>query len=140
MTYDAGRARGRGWRGRRGDRPHQAAVGRRPGAARRRGADRTEIRADATDLAFVEITLVDEPPDGLRPRADRRVTVTSTGPGVLQGLGSANPITEESFLDADCTTFDGRALAVVRPTGPGTITVTATAEGCPPQQVSIASR
>ena len=45
------------------------------------------------------------------------------GPGVLQALGSANPATEEGFSGTSCTTFDGRALAVVRPTGPGRITL-----------------
>ena len=56
--------------------------------------------------------------------ADREVTVSVEGPGVLQGFGSAAPATEESYLDDVHTTFDGRALAVVRPTGAGTITVT----------------
>jgi hypothetical protein len=37
-------------------------------------------------------------------------------------------------------TFDGRALAVVRPTGAGTITVTATAEGCDPVRVRMEAR
>ena len=49
---------------------------------------------------------------------------------MLQGFGSAAPATEESYLDDVHTTFDGRALAVVRPTGAGTITVTASAPGC----------
>ena len=62
------------------------------------------------------------------------------GPGVLQALGSANPATEEGFTETSCTTFDGRALAVVRPTGAGQITVRATAEGCEPQQVVIDAR
>jgi hypothetical protein len=44
---------------------------------------------------------------------------------------SANPKTTERF-DADTwMTFDGRALAVIRPHGEGTITVTAKAEGLP---------
>ena len=41
------------------------------------------------------------------------------GPAVLQGFGSANPATDEGFAESKCTTFDGRALAVVCPTGPG---------------------
>ena len=36
---------------------------------------------------------------------------------MLAGFGSAAPATEESYLDDVHTTFDGRALAVVRPTG-----------------------
>ena len=68
---------------------------------------------------------------------DRRIEVQVDGPGVLQALGSANPATEEGFTGTSCTTFDGRALAVVRPTGEGRITLTATADGCEAQQVVI---
>ena len=59
---------------------------------------------------------------------------------MLQALGSANPVTEEGFNGTRCTTFDGRALAVVRPTGPGRIPLWATAEGCEPQLVEIDAR
>jgi beta-galactosidase len=102
-------------------------------------ADRTEVTADPSDLAFVDITLVDGN-GNLYNTADREVTVQLDGPGVLQGLGSANPRTEESFFDNEHTTFDGRALAVVRPTGGGTITVTVTADGCDSQCVGIHAR
>ena len=79
--------------------------------------DRTEIRADDTDLAYVDIELVDA--EGrLHHTEDRAVTVEVDGPAVLQGLGSANPSTEESFVTPTHDTFLGRALAVVRPTGP----------------------
>ncbi len=98
--------------------------------------DRTEIAADEWDLAFVEIALVDA--DGIvQTAADRAVTVAVQGSGVLQGLGSARPATKESFLSDTCTTFDGHALAVIRPTGPGQITVTVTANGCEPFEVTI---
>jgi beta-galactosidase len=91
-------------------------------------ADRDVVRADDTDLAYVAIALTDAA--GTVPTgADVEVTVTVDGPGRLQGLGSAAPVTEESYLDEVHTTFDGRALAVVRPTGPGTITVTVGAPG-----------
>jgi beta-galactosidase len=99
-------------------------------------ADRKEIATDLDDLAFVELRLVDEA-GSLYTSADRPVTVELDGPGVLQGLGSANPCTEERFTESTCTTFGGRALAVVRPTGAGTITVIVTADGCDPVRVSI---
>ena len=98
--------------------------------------DLTTIRAHAFDLAYVAITLVDAS-GSLYNTLDRAVTVTIDGPGMLQGLGSANPVTEERFTDTTCTTFDGRALAVIRPTGAGTITVTVEADGCEPRSVAI---
>jgi hypothetical protein len=101
--------------------------------------DRAAIRADDADLAYVALTLQDA--DGtIALGVDREVTVTVEGPGVLQGFGSAAPSTEESYLDGVHTTFDGRALAVVRPTGSGRITVTASAEGCAPVEVEVAAR
>jgi hypothetical protein len=58
-------------------------------------ADRPESRADDTDLKFVGIMLADG--DGnSRCGADRTVGVEITGPGVLQGLGSGRPVTEET--------------------------------------------
>ncbi|WP_249522556.1 glycoside hydrolase family 2 TIM barrel-domain containing protein [Modestobacter marinus] len=99
-------------------------------------ADRDVVRADGTDLAYVDLSLTDA--DGtVFTGVDRVVTVVVEGPAVLAGFGSAAPSTTESYLDDVHTTFDGRALAVVRPTGPGTITLTATAEGCAPVAVTV---
>lgn len=69
--------------------------------------------------------------------ADRKVGVKVEGPGLLQGLGSANPANEENYFEDEHTTFDGKALAVVRPTGEGTITATVTAKGCTPKRLHI---
>ncbi|OHV45714.1 DUF4982 domain-containing protein [Pseudofrankia sp. BMG5.36] len=93
--------------------------------------DRARITADDRDLAFVAVSLVDAE-GNLYNTADRRVVVEVAGPGVLAGFGSADPRSEENFFDTIRTTFDGRALAVIRPTAPGAITVTVTADGCPP--------
>ena len=99
-------------------------------------ADRAEIRADGSDLSFVALTLVDAA-GVVHTTVDRRVTIEIDGPGVLQGLCSANPATDEKFTATACSTFDGRALAVVRPTGAGQIIVTVTADGCAPASVTI---
>jgi hypothetical protein len=48
------------------------------------------------------------------PVGDRSVSVTVHGDAELVGLGTARPVTEESFLADSCTTFDGRAQADVR--------------------------
>ena len=79
-------------------------------------------------LGFVAITLEDDA--GTVPcDVDRVVTVTVDGPGVLAGLGTGRARTEETFSSASVTTYDGRAFAVVRPTGSGTVTVTVEASG-----------
>ncbi len=98
--------------------------------------DRARIDATDRDLAYFEITLVDA--DGnLYSSADRPVTVVVDGPGVLQGLGSGNPCTEETFGAPTHDTYNGRALAVVRPTGSGTITVTVSAKDCDDRVVTV---
>jgi len=98
--------------------------------------DRAEIRADDTDLAYVAISLTDA--EGtLHTTLDRPVTLKVDGPAQLQGYGSADPAPLESFTDSVRTTFDGLALAVVRPTGAGRITVSLSAEGCADVSVAI---
>ncbi len=99
-------------------------------------SDRAQITSQPCDLAFVEVELVDEA-GTLVSSADRTIAVALDGPGELQGFGSANPVSEEVFTNLTCTTFDGRALAVVRPTADGVITLTATADGCEPSAVQI---
>ena len=75
---------------RRGDRPHGAALGDGSGAARRRAPTGREIRADPSDLAFVELTLVDEA-GSLYNTADRRVAVERRRPGRAPGPRQREP-------------------------------------------------
>ena len=94
---------------------------------------------EGSEYAFVEIELVDEA--GLVvPTAEQRITVTVTGDAMLAGLGTARPVTEESYLASACTAFEGRALAVIRATGRGAATITISAEGIEPVDVSLPAR
>lgn len=98
--------------------------------------DRAQIVSDDHDLSFITISLVGD--NGvLRPLADRKISVRVEGAGILQGLGSANPKSEEDFFETEHTTFDGRALAVIRPTTSGIINVTIEAAGCTAQTAKI---
>ncbi len=86
-------------------------------------ADRTVVRGDGTDLTYVDISLRDD--NGtVALGIDLELSVSIDGPAVLAGLGNASPATEESYVDSVHSTFDGRALAVVRPIAGGAITVT----------------
>ncbi len=102
-------------------------------------ADRADLEAGTSDLAFVDLLLTDGEGRVLNG-SDRAVTVTVDGPGVLQALGSGNRANAESFTSDNHRTFDGRLLAVVRPTGPGEIAVNAKAEGCEPVTVTLRVR
>jgi beta-galactosidase len=99
-------------------------------------ADRLDLRSDTADLAFVTISLTDGH-GRVHNGRDRQVSVTVTGAGVLQALGSAHPATKESFVESVRRTFDGRLLAIVRPSGTGEITVTVAAEDCEPSVLTV---
>ncbi|MET0297101.1 MAG: DUF4982 domain-containing protein, partial [Microbacterium sp.] len=91
-------------------------------------AELDRIGTDADVLAFVPITLEDAAGTPIVD-ADRVVSVSVEGPGVLAALGTGRISTEEVFGGTSCTTYDGRALAIVRPTGPGTAIVRVTTPG-----------
>ncbi|MEU4248999.1 glycoside hydrolase family 2 TIM barrel-domain containing protein [Amycolatopsis sp. NPDC026612] len=99
-------------------------------------ADRDVITADTGDLAYVTLTLAD-PAGTVHTAADRPVRVDVSGDGTLIGFGSADPSTEERFDATERHTYQGRALAVVRPTGPGKIRLVATARDSDPVEVMI---
>ncbi|MEV7887041.1 glycoside hydrolase family 2 TIM barrel-domain containing protein [Streptomyces sp. NPDC002817] len=102
----------------------------------RANADRPAITANGRDLAYVTLTLTD--PDGtLHTAADRPVRLEVTGTGVLSGFGSADPSTDERFDATERRTYEGRALAVLRPTGPGKIRLLASAPDCDPVEVLV---
>ncbi len=99
-------------------------------------AERSTVTASGGDLAYVTVALTDA--DGtVHTAADRPVRLELTGPGTLQGYGSAEPATEERFDTTEHRTYEGRALAVIRPTGPGKIGIRATAEGCEPAEAWV---
>jgi beta-galactosidase len=99
-------------------------------------ADRQVIAAGGGDLAYVTLTLTD-PAGTCYTQADRQVRVEVSGQGVLLGFGSASPSTEERFDAVERRTYDGRALAVLRPTGPGKIRLIADAADCEPAEILI---
>ena len=96
--------------------------------------EQPEIALDG--LGFVTIELADAG-GVVATDADRLVTVTVDGSAELVALGTGRIRTEESFAGPSVTTHDGRALAIVRPTGPGAATLTVTAEGLPSAAASL---
>ncbi len=90
-----------------------------------------------TGLGFVAITLEDESGVVLERRGSRRDGDRSTAPVCLAGLGTGRARTEEPFAGPSVTTYDGRALAIVRPTARGAVTVTVEAAGLAPAEVVL---
>ncbi len=104
-------------------------------------ADRAEIRADRDDLAYVTVEIVDA--EGrLVPDAEFPVRFTVEGAGELAGHASAVPDRPASFRGPLRATWQGRALAILRPVGDaaGPITLRAEAEGLATATLTVHSR
>lgn len=84
--------------------------------------EKTEIRQG--EIVYIPVTIEDE--SGIvESNADRKLTVNIDG-GELLAFGSANPCTEEQYHNGTFTTYYGRALAIVRGTVAGVMTITVT--------------
>ena len=82
-------------------------------AALRLTADRTQLKADGQDLAFVTVEVVDA--EGrLVPTNDAELTFRVDGGGTLMGAGNADIKDEDPYYDATHHAWKGRALCVVR--------------------------
>ena len=87
---------------------------------------------DGEELVFVKVTLADA--DGTSvPRDSRRISFAVTGPAEIVAVGNSNPRGLESFKDvASHPLCNGRAGLFIRRTGPGAVTLTASAPGLAP--------
>jgi len=102
-------------------------------------ADRNEIRADDTDLCYVDIAICDE--NGVvDTMADCLIKASVSGAGELKALGSANPKSTEKFDKGEYTSYNGRAQAIIRPTKAGVITLNVEAEEMDSVQISIIAK
>ncbi|TCD54102.1 glycoside hydrolase family 2 protein [Alloscardovia theropitheci] len=101
-------------------------------------ADRIHLSHKDDELSFVSIELCDDNGTVITDN-DCEVSVTVSGAGCLQALGSANPAIDERFDVGMCRTFRGRALAVVRPDSveSGIVTVTVASAGLLPAAVEL---
>ncbi len=69
------------------------------------------------------------------------MTIAVEGAATLQGFGSAECVTAESYCDNVHTTCNGRALAVLRSANaPGDFTVTVGCDGLPEAIVHLTAK
>ncbi len=99
--------------------------------------DRSQIRADGGDVAFVVIEAVDQ--NGVvNPDCAVAVQLALDGPVSLAGFGNADLATTETYRDNSHRLSAGRALAALRSThAAGKITVTLTSPGLPATKVTL---
>ena len=93
-------------------------------------------RPPGAKYSYIGLELVDEFGRTVTTQ-ESRIAVATSGGATLAGLGTARPATEESFLSSRCTTFEGRAQAIVRKTGVGPGIVTVSADGFPAVRLDL---
>jgi len=88
---------------------------------------RDTITTAPGDVALVRFEIVDSA-GTVAPAADNLVRVTVTG-GAVVALDNGDMRDHDPYQSDSRHAFNGRALAILRATGPGTLRVTATADG-----------
>ncbi len=90
--------------------------------------DTRSIGTSFDDVANIEIQVLDEK-GTLVPTASDLIKFSVSGPGKLIAVDSGSVVSTERFQAGERQAFQGRALAIMRATGEGEITLTATADG-----------
>jgi beta-galactosidase len=91
--------------------------------------DRKKIKANINDLCYVTVEVLDATGNVI-PDADIPVHFTVSGNGKIKATGNANPKDMASFEQPVRSTFRGRCLVIIQPTGKaGNSVLVARAEG-----------
>jgi beta-galactosidase len=103
-------------------------------------ADRKTIHSDNEDLSYVTVELVDK--NGTRnPNADNLVHFTIEGPGVIAGVGNANPVSVESYQLPQRKAWHGRCMVIIKSKkSAGDIVLKATSPGLSDAEIVIRSK
>jgi beta-galactosidase len=100
--------------------------------------DRSTLRADGDDLAFITARIEDSE-GNLCPLADNLLTFRVAGAGTIEAVDNGNAATVEPFRADHRHAFNGLALLIVRARGgqPGKIDIGASAESLDPGAVEV---
>lgn len=92
--------------------------------------DQRELKNELRELTYIELSICDEK-GTLNAASKKNIHIEIEGDGVIQGFGSADPLSKENFFDKDIAAYHGRALAVIRHNkSHEKVKVILTAEGC----------
>ena len=81
-----------------------------------------EITADGRDLCYIDIFVTDENGDRI-PDSKAELSCIVDG-GELMGIFSGDPKNEDSYGSNICHAFEGRAVAIIKTSAAGEVTVT----------------
>lgn len=100
-------------------------------------ADRNEIKANGTDLSYLQIDVVDAK-GNIVPNADDKVKVEVTGNGTLVGLDNGWQTDHDSYKGKERRVYNGSGIAIVQSTkNAGEIKVKVSAEGLGEKTVTL---
>ncbi len=139
VTYQPGTLRVVGYRGGKQVATSQHTTAGAPSAIRL-APDEWILRADRTGIAHVAVSIVDK--DGnLVPSANIPVSFRVEGAARLIGLENGDPLDTSNYKLATRRTFHGQMLAIVEAADrPGSVTITASADGLPVARCGIEAR
>ena len=102
-------------------------------------ADRETITADGQDLCYVTVQIQDN--NGLRvPTAGNLVNFEVRGPGRIIGVGSSDPLGDQSFTQPERKAYQGRCLVIIKAENePGEIILKAESDGIQSSEIKISS-
>ena len=99
--------------------------------------DKTELSADGTDLAFVDISAYDEAGEFVA-NANNRVFVSVSGAGRLVGLDNGDSTDFEQYKGTSRRLFSGKLLAVIAAkTEAGKVEVKVSSKGLPENRLTL---
>ena len=89
-------------------------------------ADRTDLKASGTDLSFITVTVTDME-GNIVPEASHKIAFSVEGPAEIVATDNGDPTDMTAFPSLSRSTFNGMALAIVKPKAgvPGKIVVVA---------------
>ena len=102
--------------------------------------DRATIKADAKDLSFVTVELLDKDGNAC-PLANQLEKFSVEGEGVIVGTDNGDQNEHSSLKTPERKLFYGKCLAIVQGTSkPGIVTLKATVDALPVQTVQITKK
>ena len=104
-------------------------------------ADRSEIKADGSDLSYVTITIADDK-KRMVPESMNRLKFKVTGSAEIAGICNGDPTSLESMQGDTLPVFNGLCQVVLRgkPGSPGPATLSVEAEGLPTVKLTITTK
>lgn len=100
--------------------------------------EKTELAADNRDLCYFDLYICDENGDRVPYAKDELVCICSGGE--LMGIFSEDPANEDCYTTEKCHAFDGKAVAIVRASVPGNVTLTIGAKALKGDSATVIAR